>query len=610
MSSNWSVNEIMENPIPLNLFELIRVQYHKTPEKPEVLESNYYQEWCKLSQVLNTYLGDIIGDIETEIKNITDFQRNSVVVAKKNPRLLSKYVNQDNNINIIKCEINKLSSTNSGILLENVINIINKGDNEKVDTYLELVFNQLINKCYLEEVSVDTYLNFMNQLGKLEKFHRIHEMMNQYLENVKLIANENLIGWNPCIYTYSQENKNTNTKLEYFSSVGRILSYLLHQHYEKLCVFTLNIEEILQTILNVKKIIIKDLSNLKITGNLDLDKRIFMIIGFSQSSKIDEIIKFYNPETLKEVIVLINEIVKSPELPYKYKYRLMDWKDRLNSDKPMEKNSSPDLENKSQITKTIHNTPKTTVEALVQPSSHSEIYKLIERLNHIVQSDINALVEDISVSKIAKYMLKEEDLVFSINKIFHWCMEMINQCSNPKNVMIYWNLLNSVNFKILQTSPEAKNTYKNNIWRNDMINMVNELTNFNSIRTNWYNFGMVLGGFIINRMINFGDVENIILINKKDLTKVYEIKLRLIAGLSTHTGKSFISVMNTPVIIKLKSTLDSLLEKFRKSQSPNTYLDQIQEFKKSLEKNMNTKSSNRFNLLQELMATNSGDDDN
>ena len=149
------------NFIPLALFEQIKNKTYSKETISKYTSKSYLEEHEKLETVLDKYLKDIIGDISSEIDNISDFHKNSVVVAKKNPRLLSKYINKDNNINLIKCEINKLASINFSIILESVLNIINTVDIDKITNYIDIIHTLLINKCYLEENNISNYVKFI-----------------------------------------------------------------------------------------------------------------------------------------------------------------------------------------------------------------------------------------------------------------------------------------------------------------------------------------------------------------------------------------------------------------------------------------------------------------
>ena len=70
--------------------------------------------------ILSTYLNDIVESIDIEIKNSA---RNSMINwrEKKNPKLLSRFINNDDNVNIINRSMNKITATNGLAISKEII---------------------------------------------------------------------------------------------------------------------------------------------------------------------------------------------------------------------------------------------------------------------------------------------------------------------------------------------------------------------------------------------------------------------------------------------------------------------------------------------------------
>ena len=119
------------------------------------------EQVANISAVINTYLSEIIPDIENEIKNIVKF--NSINWReRKNPKLLEKFVNTDANIAIFNREINKISATNYSQMMHNINNIIMDDENvDKIDEYIRYVFHHIFQKCLNEELFSVDYIKFI-----------------------------------------------------------------------------------------------------------------------------------------------------------------------------------------------------------------------------------------------------------------------------------------------------------------------------------------------------------------------------------------------------------------------------------------------------------------
>jgi hypothetical protein len=549
--------------IPLSVFEQVKLKLYSR-------DAAYIEEYSKLETVLDRYLHDIIADISREIDNISDFQRNSVVVAKKNPRLLSKYINKDGNINLIKCEINKLAQTNFSIILETVVNIINTVDAEKVETYIDLIFTLLTNKCYLEENNIANYIKFIFEIGKLEKYHGIITMFESYIESIFNICSGE-INWQPGIKTEA----GTNSKPEHFSAIGRIMAELL-----KMKMFS---EKILQSIYN---------NMVLINVNMDLlqESRILVIIGFSQVAEIDKYIPLVNYQGIG---VEMHKIIKS-KLPYKFKYRLMDWYDvikkkvNLDDDVVVEVASATPLDEPQSkpVDVPLVEKPITPVETEYIPQK----VPLRTRIASVISRDINLLPDDSIISKVCKYFDKfaeTEEISADISDVFSLLMDKLND--NYKNIGPICDFISIIAGKY------------DNIWKEDIENYFESLSHFNSININWQSNGVLIVNLLANKVISWNQVDRLIVANKKDVSKVVEIKLRIANGINSIGIKRLTQIIIGVHINKYLNNLNNLITRVYSINSGNPLLAASRDFAKQIEKQISTKTANRFDLLRGMM---------
>ena len=594
-----AASEAFSGTIPLSVFEKIKTKTYSR-------ETSYIEEHTKLESVLDRYLQDIIADISREIDNISDFQRNSIVVAKKNPRLLSKYINKDTNINLIKCEINKLAPTNFSIILETVVNIMNTVDADKVETYIDLIFTVLTNKCYLEDNNIALYINFIYEIGKLEKYQNIIKRFESYLENIFAICSGE-INWQPCIKTES----GINIKPEYFTTVGRILAELLKMQKYSVQILKSIYDNLVLTNMHTNMH-----TNMQTDMHTDTsqEKRVLIIIGFSQIPDID---RFIPQENYKSIGIEMHKIIES-KLPYKFKYRLMDWYDTIKkkvkidaipiaidevaSSKVAESIAKPQQSQQSQqsqqlklklstdIIPSVEEQPISTQLARDEPQQQQHI-TLHTRITSLIRRDINSLTDESIISKTCKFLDKfadTEEISADISNVYTLLMEKLNE--NPKNINIITDFITIIGSKY------------ENIWTEDIDNYFTELAHFNSININWYSNGIFIAGLITNKLIGYSEIKNLILVNKKDINKIVEIKFRIISGINSIGVKNLIKILPGANNKKYLANLNAIISRINSINSSNSLLNNAREFSKTLTKELTTKSANRFELLQEMMS--------
>jgi hypothetical protein len=150
---------------------------------------------------LSQYLEDILEEIRIELKNTVKTRYNYWKDFKKKPRILSKYLNIDNDSKYI-LEINKLNNTNIEQISDTICSYIDKEEEKDISEKLNLLFSTIINKYINESSTSNYYLDFIiNHIGKkYDKFNTlIHSMSCKILDiigdreyEIKLPFNLNL----------------------------------------------------------------------------------------------------------------------------------------------------------------------------------------------------------------------------------------------------------------------------------------------------------------------------------------------------------------------------------------------------------------------------------
>ena len=135
---------------------------------------NFYEQQAKLYDIcgntinkdkypfidiLSNYLKEIVVSIDCEINNST---QNSLINwrEKKNPKLLARFINNDDNINLINRSINKITGTNYMNIITEITEIL-KDNARKTQDYCKYIFDSIIKKCLNEENFIKDYIQFL-----------------------------------------------------------------------------------------------------------------------------------------------------------------------------------------------------------------------------------------------------------------------------------------------------------------------------------------------------------------------------------------------------------------------------------------------------------------
>ena len=140
-----------------------------------------------------------------------------------------------------------------------------------------------------------------------------------------------------------------------------------------------------------------------------------------------------------------------------------------------------------------------------------------------------------------------------------------------------------------------------NIWSDDIENYFKSLGHFNSININWQSNGVLIANLLASKIITWNQAERLIMANKKDINKIIEIKLRIVNGINSIGLKRLTQIIIGVNINKYLTNLNNLISKVYSINSGNPLLAASRDFAKQLEKQINTKTTNRFDLLRGMM---------
>jgi len=171
--------------------------------------------------ILSTYLVDIVNSIDIEINKST---RNSMINwrEKKNPKLLSKFINSDDNINIINRSMNKITDSNYRSIVSEISNTLLQDNFRKLPEYCKFLFDISIKKCLNDESFAIDYLHFLTAFDGVIGIH-INNYINDFITEVFNILNTNNNTNNT--NNNNTNNNNTNTNTLYFSYIKDSLQY-------------------------------------------------------------------------------------------------------------------------------------------------------------------------------------------------------------------------------------------------------------------------------------------------------------------------------------------------------------------------------------------------
>jgi hypothetical protein len=639
--------------IKLEIFDAIKHNTFST-------NVDYIAEVSKLNKVLSRYLVDILTDISREISDVSDYHKrssgssssgssgsssgsgSSIVIAKKNPRLLSKYINKDVNVNVIKGEINKLAALNYSIILESVTNILNTMEQERVVSYLELIFTLLQNKCYNESSNIAYYIRFITDIGTLTRYEYIvTALFAKYIKSIIDMCTSD-IRFIPEIK--SIDSGTCTTKLEYYTVLGMIINSLLCNSssvlMQKGCI-PLGVD--LWDIMLANLVLALD----SVDKTLQ-EQRVLILIGFCQGT---DNIKLLSETMLFNYLEYMTKLVDSTAIPFKYKFRLMDWYEVLKTASPAQCHRGvtqhiPYVRKEIEDTKKQHKhsvdavdtvdtgdtidakTPLELIEhaqpiaeiatchlicgttaskTTTQGASTEEVdaatggdcappviaqphITLLARLFEQISGNSIDIINDKSTVSLVYRYIDKYSATASFNDemiaVYNYYMDAIND--SDKKIAIIVQFLSTIHKK------------HHNIWSLAIANYIKVLSTFNNIFITWVNCGWLLALLVENKLVDLSMLDGLIGCNKKDSKKVCATKLRFLHGMHAIGAKRFTTLLQLDgrTTARYCKNLTTLLEQVGGASSATTVINaQVLAFSKQLAVQSTAKVANRFELL-------------
>ena len=283
--------------------------------------------------ILSTYLNDIVISIDVEIKNSA---RNSMINwrEKKNPKLLSRFINNDDNVNLINRSMNKITATNYSSIIAEITTTLLQDNMRKLPDYCKYIFDSVIKKCLNEENFTKDYIQFLFGFNdNIAKY--ISQYIAQFIKETHQLA-----------------NTNENLKdLVYFGYIKDVASYknigfIYGQIYLLLSVsntpnvkahYNIDIDDsvISNTITQSFNIINNFLDWLPVSID-ELNSRLYFMIGMMETicTTVWNILSDKQQNCIKDVL---NLAYNMNNIHNKIKFKILDLQDIIKNIKPITK---------------------------------------------------------------------------------------------------------------------------------------------------------------------------------------------------------------------------------------------------------------------------------
>jgi hypothetical protein len=307
--------------------------------------------------ILAGYLTDIVGSIDQEIKNTS---RASSInwKEKKNPKLLSKFINNDENINIINRCVNKITSKNYQDIAVELTQSIENDCTHNSNDYSKYIFESIIKKCINEESFCNDYLAFLNIIsGNIGE--NCKTLLSTFVKEVFNIMNNNEYIKNVTYFNFIKD-------VVHFHNIGLILGSIYTQYKNNKSKVTMYENEIITCLLNNVDII-NGIIDWQPVNMDELISRSFLMTGILESIYKQLNNYFKDPQVIqiKECLNLLYNF--NGGLLNKLKFKILDIQDII------EKNSI-----KSEIVKPKPNIIKEIIKETVKETVKEPVKQIIK----------------------------------------------------------------------------------------------------------------------------------------------------------------------------------------------------------------------------------------
>lgn len=268
--------------------------------------------------ILSTYLIDIVDSIDVEIKKST---RNSIInwKEKKNPKLLSKFINSDDNINVINRSMNKITGSNYLAIVSEITNTLLNDNFRKLPDYSKFLFDTTIKKCLVDENFVRDYMAFITAFGDTIGTHIFQEIGNFNNTVLSLLEKNNPLKE----FIFSSYIKDV---LQYYN-IGIIFGNLLLIQDLRKVGYLIKNDLFNDKFMHCLKHIYNFLDWMPVDMN-ELFARIYLVFGIINTLGTPFLIKLKcnDLEYLNEILDMIYNCSK---ITNKIKFRVLDMKDMI-----------------------------------------------------------------------------------------------------------------------------------------------------------------------------------------------------------------------------------------------------------------------------------------
>lgn len=333
--------------------------------------------------VLDAYLTDIVAAIDSEIKNTT---RNVAInwKEKKNPKLLSRFINNDDNINNINRSINKVTGQNYMEIIEEISSSLQEDATHKITDYSKYIFDCVIRKCMVEEAFTGDYIKFLLGFNQ-ELGSHINQLIKKFVANVIAVM-DNTDG--------IKNNPN-------FAMVRDVMQY------KNIGIITGKLA--VEGIIKASDLSVKLVANMDTVTTLfdwqpvnmdDLSVRMFLAIGIFESCFGDVLVNFIKDKELDAINECFNLVYGFAGVNNKIKFKILDIQDLIKKAKPVTPKTAP--VSTPPVTSVTSVTPVTPIPTnLVEPS--------IKKTNPVHQSTVKTTLTHTNTSTHQKQSLETQN---------------------------------------------------------------------------------------------------------------------------------------------------------------------------------------------------------
>ena len=299
--------------------------------------------------ILSDYLKDVVLSIDNEIQKST---RNSMInwKEKKNPKLLSKIINNDDNINLINKSMNKITHSNYLKIVKEITTSIMEDTFRQLQEYSHYIFDIVIKKCLIDEHLISEYLYFVNSFEN-EIGNYIYEYLDNYI-NLTFGLFDKKLGLKD--YTYNFYIKDI---LNYYN-IGKLFGYIhLLQENETIINKSFFTKTLFYNKIKSCLTIINDYLDWEPSNMDELNSRIYLIFGIIDILN-DKLFNIFNENDISLLIDILKQIYNNNTISNKIKFKVLDIQDMISKFEKNNKKEPVKKQVEKQVEKQVNNINK------------------------------------------------------------------------------------------------------------------------------------------------------------------------------------------------------------------------------------------------------------